>query len=95
MGALIGSLRPAALSLDAARSALSDRRRAALRLALVVAAIPTAITWGSEVLGLWSAANVTRFIAALPLGAAVAVTVNYIECARRQRTGLKPPRIHM
>jgi uncharacterized membrane protein len=64
-----------------------------LRLGLVVAAVPTAVTWTGEVLGLWSPANGTRAIAALPLGAAIAVTVNYIGCARRQRTGHRSPRI--
>lgn len=69
------------------------RSPSGLRKLLIAAALPTAITWSSEVLGLWSPANLTRFIAALPLGAAVAVTINYIECARRQRTPLRPPRI--
>jgi uncharacterized membrane protein len=64
-----------------------------LRTIVLTAAVPTAITWTSEVLGLWSPTNLTRFVAALPLGAAVAVTVNYIGCARRQRTPLRPPRI--
>jgi uncharacterized membrane protein len=64
-----------------------------LRLGLMAAAAPTAITWSSEVIGLWSPTNLTRFVAALPLGAAVAVTVNYIGCARRQRTPPRPPRI--
>jgi uncharacterized membrane protein len=92
LGFLIRGLTPTVPLLDAARGALSESRRAGLRAALVASAIPTAITWGGEMLALWSPANVTRFIAALPLGAAVAVTVNYIECARRQRTGLRPPR---
>jgi uncharacterized membrane protein len=64
-----------------------------LRKVVIAAALPTAITWTSEVLGLWSPTNLTRFVAALPLGAAVAVTVNYIGCARRQRTPPRPPRI--
>ena len=64
-----------------------------LRRLILLAALPTAITWGSELLGLWSPANATRFLAALPLGAAVALTVNYIECARPPRTGPSPPRI--
>jgi len=64
-----------------------------LRTILLVAAIPTATTWGGELLGAWFPENLTRFVAALPLGAAVAVTVNYVECARPPRTELRPPRI--
>jgi uncharacterized membrane protein len=66
-----------------------------LRRGLMVAAVPTAVTWSGEILGLWSPSNLTRCIAALPLGAAVAVTVNYIGCARRQRTAHRSPRIHI
>jgi uncharacterized membrane protein len=64
-----------------------------LRIAIVAAAMPTLITWGSEVLGLWSPDNVTRFVAALPLGAAFAVTVNYVGCAPQRRTEPNQPRI--
>ena len=62
-----------------------------LRIGLIAAALPTALTWGAEVLGLWSPANLTRFVAAVPLGAAVALTVNYVECMRPRRTGPSPP----
>ena len=62
-----------------------------LRLLLVIAALPTALTWGSEMAGWWGASNQVRFLAALPLGAAVALTVNYLECARPRRIGSKPP----
>jgi uncharacterized membrane protein len=58
-----------------------------LRVGLVIAAIPTAVTWTGEVLDLWSPTNLIRFVAALPLGAAVAVTVNYFGCERQPRTG--------
>jgi uncharacterized membrane protein len=85
LGVLISGLTPTVPPFDVAR----------LRRGLVAAAVPTAITWSSEMFGLWSPGNLTRFIAALPLGAAVAVTVNYIECARRQRTGPRSPRIHI
>ena len=69
------------------------RSPSGLRRLVIAAAIPTMVTWSSEMLGIWSPANLTRFIAALPLGAAVAVTVNYLECARRQPTEPRPPRI--
>jgi uncharacterized membrane protein len=65
----------------------------ALRTLLVVAALPTAITWAIEAAGLWSPANVVRFAAALPLGVAAAVTVNYLECAQPPRIGPSSPRI--
>ena len=45
------------------------------RTILAAAAVPTALTWGIEVLGLASPSNAARAIAALPLGAAVAVVV--------------------
>jgi uncharacterized membrane protein len=101
LGSIAGLMPCAALSwsrspspLDFARGDLWDRRRARLRMVLLAAAVPTAVTWTNELLGLWSPANLTRFIAALPLGLAVAVTVNYIGCARRQQTGHRSPRIH-
>jgi uncharacterized membrane protein len=72
-----------------ALAGLSLARRpsnATLRLVLIVAAVPTAITWTSEQAALWMPANSTRFLAALPLGLAAAVTVNYLGCAPRPRT---------
>jgi uncharacterized membrane protein len=60
------------------------------RIMLLGAALPTALTWLLEASGLASPSNVTRFMAALPLGAAVALTVNYVECARPQRNDSKP-----
>jgi uncharacterized membrane protein len=65
--------------------------RPRLRMVVLAAAVPTVVTWTSEVLGLWSPDNLTRFAAALPLGAAVALTVNYVECARPPRTGPSRP----
>lgn len=67
------------------------RGAAAPRLLLLAAAAPTALTWGAEAIGLWSPGNAVRFAAALPLGAAVAVTVNYVECARTQPSGSRRP----
>jgi uncharacterized membrane protein len=66
--------------------------RARLRALIVVAAVPTAVTWAAEILGLWFPANATRFAAALPLGAAAAVTVNYVGCAQRRLTGSRAHR---
>jgi len=40
---------------------------------VAVAAVPTALTWGLETAGLAPISNLARFIAALPLGAAVAM----------------------
>jgi uncharacterized membrane protein len=71
------------------------RRASALRnarAAILLAALPTAITWSAETAGLWSPSNVTRFAAALPLGAIVALTVNYVECARRRPNTSRAPR---
>ena len=61
--------------------------RTTLRALIVMAAVPTAVTWSAEMLGLWHPLNATRFVAALPLGAAVAITVNYVGCAQRPRSG--------
>jgi uncharacterized membrane protein len=57
-------------------------RRSTVRRVLVAGALPTAITWVLEFAGFWSPSNATRFLAALPLGIAVALTVNYVEWAR-------------
>jgi uncharacterized membrane protein len=65
--------------------------RTDVRRMLVAGALPTAITWALEAAGLWAPSNVTRFIAALPLGVAVALTVNYVECARPQRSESRLP----
>jgi uncharacterized membrane protein len=88
VGAAIG-----ALSALGSRAAMLDTigSRHALRTMLILAALPTAMTWFTEVAGLSSPSNVTRFIAALPLGVAVAVTVNYVGCAQPLRTGHKVP----
>jgi uncharacterized membrane protein len=82
----------AALGATAALALRPATRRQA-RFLIVACGAPTLITWGGELLGVWFPANGTRFIAALPLGLAVALTVNYIECARPPRTGPSPPRI--
>jgi uncharacterized membrane protein len=51
------------------------RRRQAARLwmtapvaALALVAVPTALTWGAAMVGLWDPGNLTRAVAALPLG---------------------------
>jgi uncharacterized membrane protein len=84
IGAILTALAPGATLLP-----WSNRR--VLRILLIAAALPTAITWGAEIVGLWSPVNATRFMAALPLGAAVALTVNYVECARPQRSESRLP----
>ncbi len=91
MGAALGALLFAGLKPCATETLW--RSPSGLRTLLVAAAIPTAITWCSEIAGIWSPANITRFVAAVLLGAAVAVTVNYIGCARPPRTGPRSPRI--
>jgi uncharacterized membrane protein len=89
MGVMIAGLKPCASNAEGSTrwwwNSLSG-----LRTLLVVTAVPTAVTWTSEMLGLWAPGNATRFVAALPLGVAVAVTVNYIECARPLQTGHRP-----
>jgi uncharacterized membrane protein len=67
------------------------RTRTRIRTVLLASAAPTVMTWTFEVAGLWAASNLTRFMAALPLGIAVALTVNYVECARPQRNESIPP----
>lgn len=62
-----------------------------LRTILLASALPTAVTWSAEVLGAWNPGNAVRFAAALPLGAAVALTVNYVECARTRPSGPRRP----
>jgi uncharacterized membrane protein len=48
----------------------SRQRGHATRALLLVAAVPTAVTWSAEVAGLSGFSNLTRALAALPLGAA-------------------------
>jgi uncharacterized membrane protein len=84
VGAAVGALVGVMFSSAFTRIAL-PRTRTQIRTILLASAAPTVITWTCEFAGLWTVSNVTRFIAALPLGVAVAVTVNYVECARPQR----------
>lgn len=81
-----------ALGTIAVPSGLTGITRSTLRTTIVLAAFPTALTWSFELLGLWASSNTTRFVAALPLGAAIALTVNYVECARPLRIGSRHPR---
>lgn len=65
------------------------------RAMLVLAALPTGGTWLAEALTLAEPSNVTRFVAALPLGAAVVAvavsTVNYeAACARLRQIPSRP-----
>jgi uncharacterized membrane protein len=91
LGLYVGAAVAALLLIVASRST----RKTPVRTMLIVAALPTAMTWVAEASGLVSPSNLTRFIGALPLGAAVAVTVNYVQCARPQRneSRLPPTRI--
>jgi uncharacterized membrane protein len=65
-----GALGAAAAWLPPHRIPAAWSSRAA-RLTLAVAAVPTAVTWGLEWMGLWQPGNAGRAVAALPLGAAV------------------------
>lgn len=67
------------------------RSASALRAVLLAGAVPTAVTWSAEALGFPDPGNAVRFAAALPLGAAVALTVNYVECARTRPSGSRRP----
>ena len=58
----------------------------ALRLAIALAAVPTAVTWTSEIAGVWSSSNLVRFVAALPLGAAVALAAAVSVSGRERRS---------
>jgi uncharacterized membrane protein len=89
LGAVAGAL--VAMVASAPLNGSRLRTRAGIRTALVASAIPTAVTWLLEAAGIWAASNAIRFIAALPVGAAVAVTVNYGECARPQRNESRRP----
>ncbi|MEK6630518.1 MAG: DUF2085 domain-containing protein [Acidobacteriota bacterium] len=46
-----------------------------VRLSLLVASLPTVITWAAEQLAHWPGTNAARSVSALPLGAAVAALV--------------------
>ena len=60
-------------------AARRHRRPAAPRAALIrwlaVASLPTALTWMGEWTGMLAVGNAARFIAALPLGAAIAALI--------------------
>jgi uncharacterized membrane protein len=89
MGAAVGAIAMAAFAgfVRGSRGQTPDR----LRLYLIVAALPTAITWLAEAAGVWASSNVIRFVAALPLGMAAALTVNYLQCAQPQRNESRHP----
>ncbi len=93
LGAAAGAL--ATVMVAASTRARVMWTRTGVRTALVGCAVPTAGTWMLEAAGLWAPSNVTRFIAALPLGMAVALTVNYVECARPQRNESTLPSTHI
>lgn len=63
-GLYVGAAVAGPLALLAAASVASARAR----VVLVLAALPTAITWGLEFAGVAPFSNAIRFILALPLG---------------------------
>jgi uncharacterized membrane protein len=74
-----------------------DRSRTA-RAVAALAAVPTAVTWTLEVIGIWSPSNATRAIAGLPLGAVAGLvvagavaTLHYDECVPPRPTAPRPP----
>lgn len=89
-GLYAGAALAAPIALLAASASLAGAR--ARRLALV-AALPTAITWTLEVLGIAAFSNATRFAAALPLGFVAAWLVLGI-AASTPRRALHEPRLH-
>jgi uncharacterized membrane protein len=71
--------------------------RTARRL-VAVAALPTALTWTFEAIGIWNPSNMTRAVAGLPLGGVVGLvvasalaTLHYDECAPPRPTAPSPP----
>lgn len=87
----------AAAAWSSGRASLSPGTRG-VRLALALAALPTAATWGLERLAVWQPGNIVRALAALPLGAAagwIFVTLLLAE-ARRHRAAFRdePMRYH-
>ena len=69
------------------------------RIVAAVGAVPTLITVAAEWIGVWQTSNGVRFLAGLPLGAAIAcvvigvlATLHYDECVRRPPiTPHRPP----
>lgn len=72
---------------------LADGLPLRAKAAVVVGALPTLLTVGAEWAGVWAPSNVTRAVAGVPLGAAVALVsiaalaasggLHYDECAPR------------
>jgi uncharacterized membrane protein len=74
-----------------------DSPRAARTFA-ALAAVPTAVTWTFEAIGIWTPSNVTRAVAGLPLGVVVGLvvagtvaTLHYDECVPPRPTAPRPP----
>ena len=63
-----------------------------VQIALAVTALPTAATWGAEVVGLLSSSNGVRAVAAIPLGFSIAATVGLALCVPRRAYAVHPPR---
>lgn len=56
------------------RPATRQPWRSPIRL-LAIVAVPTAVTWAAAVAGVWDPGNVTRAVAALPLGVVIGAVV--------------------
>jgi uncharacterized membrane protein len=92
-----GSVAFAWIQANPGRHLLSIRART-LRWVAVVAAAPTILTVGLEMLGVWYPSNITRALAGAPLGVLVGLvvmsvlaTLHYDECVPQRPTVPKPP----
>jgi uncharacterized membrane protein len=76
-----------------ALAAWAGRRRPAVprrtRATLVIAAVPTVLTFGLEFIGLSFPSNATRALAAFPLGAAAGWV--FVRSLRAESGGVRPP----
>ncbi len=73
LGAVVG-----ALLAGVRRRGIAQRASAAVRLMVLVAAVPTGMTWLGEAVGWLSVADGVRAAAAVPLGAAVTWVVSLV-----------------
>ena len=70
VGAALGAVVPLVL-----RTFRQDPGLSRMRMLLVVSAVPTLATWGAEAARLAEPSNLTRALAAVPLGLIVAATI--------------------
>lgn len=71
LGLYLGAVAGGILAL-ALRDRMTVRNAATARWLVAGAAVPTFLTFAGEWLGQWPIGNITRFVAALPLGAVAA-----------------------